>query len=545
MKRYQYLTLLLIGMLILSACGSPAPAQNTSQPAETPAAPSAAETPAPSGKLVSTNGVEFTIPTGLGTDASGTIIPEVVDQMTEFPAYLEFTLQGYTPTTEYSKPQVRVIPIQELAKKNQGQDTLVKLRAILANPVANPSPDITAMPSSDTFATVVAAANLKPLSPSGINGVRMLAGFGGMAVMPITGDRVMYQFQGLTTDGKFYVAVRMPLSVPFLSPDGIAPVPADGVQFNMDTMSSAGAYEAYAKQVSERLAAAEAAGTLSPSIALMDTFVQSLTVNSAAVVLPAPLPAAVEPPLAEQPTLTPVAGACADSAKLVSEDPQDGAKFKADEAFRKTWNLINTGTCTWDASYQFVFVEGEQMASSGVIKPLVSNAITPGGSLSIYIDMQAPAKQGEHIGKWSWVDAAGKTVPVTYLEVISNVITVKITTKKTDTGATGSITAASIAIVQEQGSGAICAANSTYFVYAYITANGATTANYEIHASSSGGQIPAGNLDSLSSGTVTFDQAGDKTIAVRLTGPYSYPDDITVSLRVNDGKWYNTKLACQ
>ena len=115
----------------------------------------------------------------------------------------------------------------------------------------------------------------------------------------------------------------------------------------------------------------------------------------------------------------------------------------------------------------------------------------------------------------------------------------------------GEITAASIDIELEQGSGTVCTAKSTYFVHAYITADGPTTASYEI--GSTAGQIPAGNFQDLDNnglslfvnGAAVFNQAGTKQINLRFVGPYPHPNDITVNLRVNGGKWHNTKLSCQ
>ncbi len=118
-------------------------------------------------------------------------------------------------------------------------------------------------------------------------------------------------------------------------------------------------------------------------------------------------------------------------------------------------------------------------------------------------------------------------------------------------GSAGSITSASIAIELEQGSGSVCTANATYLVHAYITADGPTTASYEIE--SSAGQISAGNFTKgyatpiypVDYGNVVFDDAGTKTISLRFVGPYPYPDNITVIIRVNGGDSHNTKLSCQ
>jgi hypothetical protein len=112
----------------------------------------------------------------------------------------------------------------------------------------------------------------------------------------------------------------------------------------------------------------------------------------------------------------------------------------------------------------------------------------------------------------------------------------------------GAVTSTAIDIVQEQGSGDACTANATYFVHAYISTNGPTSVSYEIGSSS--GQISAGyfekngELSPYISSTLDFTQAATKTINLRFVGPYPYPDDISVILRVNGGAWVKTRLDC-
>ena len=121
---------------------------------------------------------------------------------------------------------------------------------------------------------------------------------------------------------------------------------------------------------------------------------------------------------------------------------------------------------------------------------------------------------------------------------------------KVNHGISGKITDQSIRIELEQGSGAVCTATSTYFVHVAITADGPTTAAYEI--GSTAGQIAAGNFEGSNHaltpsvpGTAVFNQAGTKTINARFVGPYPHPDDITEMLRVIGGEFYNAKLSCQ
>ncbi len=45
-------------------------------------------------------------------------------------------------------------------------------------------------------------------------------------------------------------------------------------------------------------------------------------------------------------------------------------------------------------------------------------------------------------------------------------------------------------------------------------------------------------------GNLVFDGAGTKTVNLRFVGPYPYPDNITVRVRVNGGDWHSAKVGC-
>jgi Ig-like domain from next to BRCA1 gene len=176
--------------------------------------------------------------------------------------------------------------------------------------------------------------------------------------------------------------------------------------------------------------------------------------------------------------------------------------------------------------------------------------ITPGQTVDISVGMTSPIENGAYKSYWGLKKENGQFLPIQG-GVNGNSFYVKIKVDDGSNDAPGKITAASIDIELEQGSGTVCTANSTYFVQAYITADGPTTATYEIE--SIAGQIPAGNFTDgyltpvypVEYGTVIFDRAGTKTISYRFVGPYPYPNDITILLRVNSGEWHNTKLLCQ
>ena len=171
----------------------------------------------------------------------------------------------------------------------------------------------------------------------------------------------------------------------------------------------------YLAQVSKLLNDAEPAGNLSPSLTLMDELVQSLKVNSAEILLPAPLPTVI-PDLPALPTLTtaPVASTPCQAVGFVEDVTYpDGTEVNAGENFVKTWRIKNTGTCTWDGNYSLVFFNGEQMnGASPIVVSASPNVVLPDAHIDVSIPMQAPSKPGTFIGYWAFTNGDGVQIPM-------------------------------------------------------------------------------------------------------------------------------------
>src|SRR5574341_199782 len=249
-------------------------------------------------------------------------------------------------------------------------------------------------------------------------------------------------------------------------------------------------------------------------------------------------------------TVVPTNVTCTDTAKFVADVTiPDNMLIASNTAFTKTWRLKNTGTCTWDNNYLVAYISGATMSQQpGYWIVPQGQTVVPGQTVDVSVGMTSPVDNGNYASYWGLKKADGQFMPI-QSGANGNSFYVKI---RVNTGvAAGNITAQSISIELEQGSGTVCTANSTYFVHANITADGPTTATYEI--TSTAGQIAAGNFQTsptgpvspVVTGTLVFNQADTKTISLRFVGPYPYPDDITVNLRVNGGAWHNTKLSCQ
>jgi hypothetical protein len=84
----------------------------------------------------------------------------------------------------------------------------------------------------------------------------------------------------------------------------------------------------------------------------------------------------------------------------------DGTQFEPNQYFTKTWRLKNVGTCTWQSSYDIVFVRGDRMDSPAASDLNVT--VKPGGTLDLALKLRAPADPGKYIGYWQLRDNNGE-----------------------------------------------------------------------------------------------------------------------------------------
>jgi hypothetical protein len=125
------------------------------------------------------------------------------------------------------------------------------------------------------------------------------------------------------------------------------------------------------------------------------------------VAIPTGVPENVLPPATLTPGVTPTSeptllSAPSDPdcihAELISEYPPDGAVYRPNDSFTKTWTIKNTGTCTWDSSYKLIFWSGELMGGATYYD--LPETVAPGDDISISIFLQAPASEGIYVGYW-------------------------------------------------------------------------------------------------------------------------------------------------
>ena len=79
----------------------------------------------------------------------------------------------------------------------------------------------------------------------------------------------------------------------------------------------------------------------------------------------------------------------------------DGTVMKPGQDFVKTWAIRNTGTCTWDEGYEFVFIGGDKALDPYNFKFNKSKDFVSGGeAVNLPINLTAPLAPGKYQGTW-------------------------------------------------------------------------------------------------------------------------------------------------
>jgi hypothetical protein len=188
-------------------------------------------------------------------------------------------------------------------------------------------------------------------------------------------------------------------------------------------------------------------------------------------------PTATLGPTAAPPTAPPAGSAdikpCY-SANFVSDvSIPDGTIVTPGQTFWKTWRVLNSGSCTWDSTYKFVFVNGDLMGG-GFVYPFPGVA-TPGQTVDIPIELFAPTVAGTYTGTWM-IEAPDKTLIGVgqYDQPLSvQVVVVSGTPSNKKTASPYDITNVTIEVSKR------CApANTFYTITASFTSNGPVNAVY-------------------------------------------------------------------
>jgi hypothetical protein len=140
----------------------------------------------------------------------------------------------------------------------------------------------------------------------------------------------------------------------------------------------------------------------------------TLTSPATPTLPPTPIetPTEIIPPTPTGPTPLPVnpatANGCYNATLLADMTDPDVADFKPGDTFKKTWRLINTGTCDWKGDFKITHVGGDLFGTDttkirkrvgvGIIVDISLNRVVPGGVGAVTSNWQMATDNGNLFG---------------------------------------------------------------------------------------------------------------------------------------------------
>lgn len=227
---------------------------------------------------VSYQNVSLVIPNGMASSANTETMTSVDTNSGApweiAPTHLRFTLTGYQVQEKFFEPQIYIYPANEYAQVNSvASEQIERLKkALSGSPLLKET-----LPNVPFFnADHLIAANIQLIKFQNGNGVRELTQYDQYPA-PINNHELFYHFEGLTSDGKYYVIAILPITAPVLAEDEKpeSSVPTGGIPIP----TSVGANDVYYFSVTEKLNSLTS-DSFTPAITMLDALIQSILVKN-------------------------------------------------------------------------------------------------------------------------------------------------------------------------------------------------------------------------------------------------------------------------
>lgn len=263
MRTRLALITLLTAAILLSGCrapGSAVPPSETPQPAANAAC----------------NELSFYLNPALGSGIECETIPESTNPehpsyyVFVYPAHTELTIQNYPLVKTQFPPRIWVYPVSRFSEllPNILPPRIADLQKLIADRTWNGGvlPFLPAILEEQTF-----YSHIDFISFAGGRGVRFITQYS-EGPNPISNQNIIYTFQGLTEDGRYWVAVTLPVNSPLL------PASYDMLPEGYTQESLMLNYSSYVQDVKEALEA-QAPDSFYPAIDSLDNLVKNITIN--------------------------------------------------------------------------------------------------------------------------------------------------------------------------------------------------------------------------------------------------------------------------
>lgn len=164
-------------------------------------------------------GVSLSFDDTLARNLQGSSIPAVSDPENAppwelLPEYVNLDMLGYPLTDTFHQPRIMVFPLEDYYRINESsRETSDSLKAVLKDEQIAPDKAIPFLPQWN--AAQIFHAAVKFVDFKNGSGVRFLTQYG-QDISPVNNHAIFYCYQGITSDGKYYVSAVLPVFDPLL-----------------------------------------------------------------------------------------------------------------------------------------------------------------------------------------------------------------------------------------------------------------------------------------------------------------------------------------
>jgi hypothetical protein len=200
--------------------------------------PEARETPESNNQLsnVSFEGIQISFDPSIADSMNTTIIPgkNLGDDFMPgetYPSHFEFTLNGYAVSDHFQTPKILIYPVEEFRSISAYADEQFNnlQSALIQRPGGSSMsslPFLPLWPAAQLFSSQVSYFDFQ--NGSGMRYLTMV----GQDIYPVDNHHLFYTYQGITSDGQYYVSAVFPITHPGLPDDGFALIGDDYLSFS-------------------------------------------------------------------------------------------------------------------------------------------------------------------------------------------------------------------------------------------------------------------------------------------------------------------------
>ncbi len=218
---------------------------------------------------VSCNELSLHLDPALASGYKCDIVPESAEGIEITPQYTNITFQGYVLSGKFFEPHISIFPIQRYSQllPDNIPGLVTDLQALISG-----GPTGTSLPLLPIFnAAQVFNAQYKVVPFTNGGGIRFITLYA-QYYAPINNHDLFYTYQGLTTDGLYWVSAILPINNPILPANG------DNPPGGMTQEQFSANYAAYLTDMTSQLNS-QTSDSYTPSLAALDALVASITIQ--------------------------------------------------------------------------------------------------------------------------------------------------------------------------------------------------------------------------------------------------------------------------